>query len=102
MNYFFFGILVVALATVFFAIGLVFGEVDLAPSAFSTFAYVLAGSFFSAVSSFLDSEPIIFFKNAGSAMVLLLLVGDVRIVHTMFLCVKVFILKPFFVLGVIG
>jgi hypothetical protein len=35
-------------------------------------------------------------------MVLLLLVGDVRIVHTMFLCVKVFILKPFFVLGVIG
>jgi len=74
-------------------------EVDLAPSAFSIFAYVLAGNFFSAASFFLDSEPIIFFKNAGSAMVLLLLVSDVRIVHMVFTSVKLFYFETILRIG---
>lgn len=62
----------VFLAGAFLAIALAAGEVDLAGIAF------------------LSSLPIIFCKNAGSAMVILLLVGDVRIVHMVFTTVKLF------------
>jgi len=92
-HYFFFA--TVFLATTFLAgaaalrIGFL-AEVDFAPSFFSPLAYTAGVAFFSAFSSAFVSLPENIFKKFGSAMVLLLLMGYVRIVHMVFMCVKLF------------